>query len=83
MSNILTQYDMSEYVAALAVASLTLGSYPKAPKVITDLLDHELVRWLMLAVLIHYVGGKQDIQFTAVATGLVAVIYKVADMIAK
>ena len=83
MSNILTQYDMSEYVVALAVASLTLGSYPKAPRVLIDLLDHELVRWLMLSVLIHYVGGKQDIQFTAVATGLVAVIYKVAEIVAK
>lgn len=72
--------DWKGLIHPLATAVGFMGGFPDPPQEFKDLTQNELFRWLMVFILIWQGGGAQDLQLSALVTGICYLVVKIMEM---
>lgn len=71
----------SLYMPLLTLAGVVGFGSLEVPQLFQDLLKHPLVQWMLIFVLVMQGGSGGNVQLAAVATAVLFIIFKLADML--
>jgi hypothetical protein len=79
MNNLLGQFSQQQIILVLATMMGAFSKFPAAPQVVQNLMQHEIVQYVMLFTLLYQGGGAQNLQLCAMVTVGVYVAIKLLN----
>ena len=58
-------------------AMVSIGNFPKPPKIISQFTQYPLFQWFMLMLLVYQSGGRQNIYITVITVLIVFIVYNI------
>lgn len=73
--------ELQKWVLPAATAVGAWGGFPKPPKMFQDLVQNEIVQYLLVAVLVWQGGGQQDLRKALTVAVAMYILVKGLEML--